>query len=81
MPGAIRAEGWHNWNDTDNDKTARYAEWKSTGPGAGTTSRAPWSKLLTDPQARAITVDQVLGDWNPTASPATAGMAGQASAK
>jgi pectin methylesterase-like acyl-CoA thioesterase len=68
MPGAIHPEGWQNWDHTENYKTARYAEWKSAGPGANPEMRVPWSKQLTDGQARAITLDQVLGGWSPNGS-------------
>ena len=65
MPDAICPEGWQNWNNTDNEKTARFAEWKNSGPGATAGARAPWARQLTDAQARAFTISQVLGDWNP----------------
>jgi len=68
MSEAIRPEGWHNWNKTENQGTARYAEWDSKGPGANPTARVPWSKQLTDAEAKAITVQQVLGGWNPASS-------------
>ena len=32
--------GWHNWNNTENEKTVRYAEYMNTGEGASTQSRA-----------------------------------------
>jgi pectinesterase len=70
MPDAIRPEGWHNWNNTENQNTARYAEWNSAGPGATANTRAPWSTQLTDAQARAINLQQVLGGWNPVPAPA-----------
>jgi len=65
MPEAIYPEGWQNWNNAANNATARYAEWKNSGPGAKTDARVPWAKQLTAGQARAITLNQVLGDWNP----------------
>lgn len=42
----IRPEGWHNWGKTDNEKTARYAEYGSTGEGGMTEGRVKWSKQL-----------------------------------
>jgi len=68
MSDAVRPEGWHNWNNTDNQGTARYSEWDSKGPGANPTARVPWSRQLTYTEAHAITISQVLGGWNPAGS-------------
>lgn len=60
--------GWHNWNNTDNEKTARYLEYNNTGEGAKTPERAPWSKQLTKKEAEAVTVDAIFStqsNWNP----------------
>jgi pectinesterase len=57
----IRAEGWHNWNKPDAEKTSFYAEYKSTGPGANDAERVPWSKQLTDTEAAQYTVPNILG--------------------
>ncbi len=65
MSAAIHPEGWHTWNNNGSEKTARYAEWQSTGPGANPGARVPWSRQLTDAQARAIIAGQLLGGWNP----------------
>ncbi len=35
----IRPEGWHNWGNSENEKTARYAEFGSTW-GEGPTAQA-----------------------------------------
>jgi pectinesterase len=64
----IRPEGWHNWGKPDNEKTARYAEYGNTGPGAKADRRVPWSKQLTKDEAARITVESVLGGqdgWKP----------------
>jgi len=47
----IRPEGWHNWGKTDNEKTARYAEYGSTGEGGMTEGRVKWSKQLSKKEA------------------------------
>jgi pectinesterase len=39
MGGHIRPEGWHNWNNPENEKTARYAEYRSSVPGANPGAR------------------------------------------
>lgn len=64
----IRPEGWHNWNDTANERTARYEEYGNTGAGADRSRRVPWSRQLTRKQAAAITPAQVFKastDWLP----------------
>jgi pectinesterase len=68
MSEAVRPVGWHNWDQPERERTARYAEYDSTGPGANPKSRAPWSRQLTKTEARAITAERVLGGadgWNP----------------
>jgi pectin methylesterase-like acyl-CoA thioesterase/acetyl esterase/lipase len=57
----IKAEGWSNWNNTDNYKTARFAEYHSYGPGANPLSRLPWTKQLSGEQARLISPLNVFG--------------------
>jgi pectinesterase len=69
MSGVVRPEGWFNWNDPAREKTARYAEFNSTGPGADPKARVPWARQLTADEAKAIMVEKVLGGpdgWNPT---------------
>lgn len=61
----IKPEGWSNWNNTDNYKTTRFAEYKSFGPGAADAARLSWTKQLTDKEAAAITLTTVFKDWNP----------------
>lgn len=51
--------GWHNWNNTDNEKTARYLEYNNTGDGAKISERAPWSKQLTKKEAAQVTLANV----------------------
>lgn len=57
----IRPAGWSNWHQTDRYKTAYYAEYHNTGPGANTSHRVPWSHQLTRKQAREYTVENILG--------------------
>jgi pectinesterase len=73
MSDVVRPEGWNNWRNADNEKTARYAEYDSRGPGANASPeaaepRAPWSRQLTADEAAAITPAVVLAGpdaWNP----------------
>jgi pectinesterase len=68
MSAVVRPEGWNNWRDPAREKTARYAEFHSTGPGANPKARAPWARQLTQDEAQAITLEKVLSGsdgWNP----------------
>ncbi len=70
MSDVVRPVGWHNWDKPDREKTSRYAEFGSTGPGAQKDERVSWSRQLSAAEARAITVEKVLGGidkWNPIA--------------
>jgi len=67
-PG-IRPEGWHDWDDPRRSATARYLEYRNTGPGADRSGRVPWSRELTNEDAAEITPAAVLGGgdgWDPT---------------
>jgi pectinesterase len=59
----IKPEGWHNWNKPDAEKTAWYAEYGCTGPGAGAAGRLMWSRQLTTDQAKEYARAATLGDW------------------
>lgn len=59
----IKPEGWHNWSKPEAEKTAFYAEYKSTGPGANPSARAGWTHQLTDQDASLYTLEMIFGDW------------------
>ncbi|MEP6676592.1 MAG: pectinesterase family protein [Ferruginibacter sp.] len=61
----IIPEGWSNWKGTENDKTARYAEYNSSGPGADPAARVPWSKQLSSEEMKQYTLKNIFGeiDW------------------
>jgi len=64
----IRPEGWHNWDNPDNEKTARYAEYRSSGPGANPQSRVAWSRQLSGKEVKRYTVERVFArhdGWSP----------------
>jgi large repetitive protein len=66
----ISPSGWNNWSNPENEKTARYGEFTSYGPGANPKSRYSWTKQLTPEEAAQYSVASVLGgsdSWNPTA--------------
>ena len=64
MGKQIRPMGWSNWKKPKLEKTARFAEYHSTGPGADVKSRVPWSRQLTKARAGKITPETVLGPGN-----------------
>lgn len=71
MDNIIHPAGWHNWGSTEKEKTARYAEYGNTGPGADTSQRVAWAKQLTDEEASRYTVDNILAGkdgWNSKAA-------------
>ena len=68
MSEGVRPEGWNNWKKADAERTAFYAEFASTGPGAKPAERASWSHQLSAENAAALTPAKVLGgpdDWDP----------------
>jgi pectinesterase len=69
MAGLVREAGWHNWDKPEREKTARYGEYNSTGPGAAAAARVAWSRQLTKEEAAGITIKSVLGGqdgWDPS---------------
>lgn len=68
MSEVVRPEGWNNWGQPRREKTSRYAEYNSSGPGANSEKRVPWAKQLTEAEAKQITIKTVLSGtdgWNP----------------
>ena len=60
----IRPEGWHNWRNAANEKTARYAEYASAGEGTDPESRVSWSSQLDEDDVSLYIPESVLGgDW------------------
>ncbi|TDE17211.1 pectinesterase family protein [Dyadobacter psychrotolerans] len=61
----ILPQGWDPWvGDSmfpDKDKTALYAEYKNSGPGADVSKRIRWSKQLKDQEVKKYTVKNILG--------------------
>jgi pectinesterase len=52
--------GWSNWAGTSRDKTAYFAEFENTGPGAGNSLRVNWSHQLTKNEASDYTLEKIL---------------------
>lgn len=68
----IVSEGWNPWKGDvmfpDKEKTAYYAEFGNTGPGASTKNRVSWSKQLNAKEAKQYTITNILegsDKWNP----------------
>lgn len=64
----LRPEGWARWRGNENHKTARFVEYKNTGPGANTSKRPVWTRQLSDAEAKTYTIENILGGgdrWNP----------------
>jgi pectinesterase len=61
----IKAEGWANWNNTENYKTTRFSEYKNYGPSSDTVARLSWTKQLREDEAKRFTMKNVFRDWDP----------------
>lgn len=60
MTDVVVPAGWHNWTGPEREKTARYSEFGSTGPGAEIAARVPWAHTLTATEAAALTPAVIL---------------------
>jgi pectinesterase len=68
MGSHIKPVGWHNWGKVENETTARYSEYRSTGPGANPAARVKWAKQLSDEEAKVYTLENILKGtdlWQP----------------
>ena len=75
MSDVVRPEGWHNWDKPEREKTSRYSEIRSTGPGAAIARRVQWAKTMSEADIRAISTTAVLGGadgWDPDRFPSYA---------
>jgi pectinesterase len=64
----IRPEGWFNWDNPANEKTARYLEYNNSGEGANNSKRVTWSKSLSKKEVQAITKENIFllnNNWLP----------------
>ncbi|HEY9003735.1 MAG TPA: pectinesterase family protein [Mucilaginibacter sp.] len=68
MGSHIVPTAWDNWRNPENEKTAFFAEYQSSGPGANVSGRAPWSHQLTGKEAEQYTLKNILSGkdgWDP----------------
>ncbi|MBX7170982.1 MAG: pectate lyase [Pyrinomonadaceae bacterium] len=78
MGGHIRPEGWHHWQP-EREKTAYFAEFKSSGQGANNSARVAWSHQLTEDEAKQFSAENFLkgeDGWNPKAPDSKAKVSG-----
>ncbi len=67
MDAEIRPEGWHHW-EPHREKTAYFAEYGSTGKGAGQDKRVAWARKLGDADIKVFSVEYFLSGrdgWDP----------------
>lgn len=67
MDSHIVTTGWDNWRNPDNEKTAFFAEYNSTGPGANPSGRVAWSHQLNSNDVKIYTIKNILSGkdgWN-----------------
>jgi pectinesterase len=60
LPQQIAPEGWDNWSNVENEKTAYFAEYQSTGLGSNPNARVKWSHQLTKAEAEKYTLKNIL---------------------
>ncbi|KAJ6902785.1 pectinesterase 67 [Populus alba x Populus x berolinensis] len=63
----IAPQGWTNWSYAGKTENLYQAEYKCHGPGADPENRAPWSKQLTEEEAKSfMSIDFIDGkEWLP----------------
>jgi PelA/Pel-15E family pectate lyase len=67
MDAAIRPEGWNHWLP-EREKTAYFAEYNSSGPGADASARVKWAHQLTESETKLFLPENFLkgrDGWNP----------------
>ncbi len=62
LPKVISPEGWNNWNNSENEKTVFYAEYKSKGEGSSFVNRVKWSKQLSDKEMLQYQLPIIFGE-------------------
>jgi len=59
MGSFIVPEGWDNWSNPENEKTAQFVEYKNSGLGADTSKRVRWSAQLGNYEALKFTIENI----------------------
>ncbi|MFV5689369.1 pectinesterase family protein [Flavobacterium sp. ZT3R25] len=60
LPQQIAPEGWDNWSNVENERTAYFAEYQSKGLGKNPEGRVKWSHQLKKSEAKRYTVKNIL---------------------
>lgn len=55
----VDPQGWNDWGDPANHRTARFWEYSCSGKGSDRSGRVAWSKKLSNGRAHRITKDKV----------------------
>jgi pectinesterase len=61
LPNQIALEGWDNWGNPDNEKTAFFAEYECIGEGFKPKERASWTHQLKKSEVDRYTLKNILG--------------------
>ncbi|BBM98961.1 pectinesterase [Marchantia polymorpha subsp. ruderalis] len=69
MDDVVLPVGWNDWGSEGRERTSYYAEYNCSGPGAVTSGRAPWARVLTEDEAKPfLSMDFINGKrWLPKA--------------
>jgi PelA/Pel-15E family pectate lyase len=70
MDAAVRPEGWNHWLP-ERERTAYFAEYKSSGKGADLPARVKWAHQLNETEAKAFSPENFLrghDGWDPKAA-------------
>lgn len=62
LPKQTAVEGWDNWGNTENEKTAYFAEYECTGEGFKPKERAKWTHQLKKSEAEKYSLKNILGN-------------------
>ena len=65
MAAHIKAEGWHNWNKPEAEKTSYYAEYQSEGKGSNVATRVDWSHQLSEEELANYSLAKIFNSWIP----------------
>lgn len=68
LPKQIAVEGWDNWGNPENEKTAFFAEYECSGEGSKPKERASWTHQLKKSEAEKYTLKNVLSPETKTGS-------------
>ncbi len=64
MGSFIVPEGWDNWSNPENEKTATFQEYQNTGAGADRSKRVSWSHEMTSKEAAAFTKEMMFAPFS-----------------